>query len=87
MQTITDQEAGQLLPTLIQQVITQHEPLCIHAQTIGKAVLLAEEDYWSLMETLHLLSNPVNTDKLLQAVKRSPQEAKTWDEVKSELGL
>jgi antitoxin YefM len=83
VQTITYKKAGQLLPMLIQQVITQHEPLCIYAQAIGKAVLLAEEDYRSLMETLHLLNNPVNADKLLQAANRSPQEAKTWDEIKN----
>jgi antitoxin YefM len=38
-----------------------------------------------MIETLYLLSNPVNAEKLLTAVNRLSNDAIAWDKAKSDL--
>lgn len=87
MQTVDYEIAEKQLPYLISQVSNEHEPLCIESSDHRRAVLVAEEDYRGLMETLYLLSNPVNAEKLMQAAQRSPAQAVSWNEAKTDLGL
>ena len=87
MQTVEYAIAQEQLGFLITQVTENHEPLCITSSKSGKAVLLAEEDYRGLIETLYLLNNPVNAEKLLQAAQRTPEQAIAWDKAKIDLGL
>ena len=53
--TVTDARAN--LYKLIDDVSTNHEPVIITGKS-GKAVLLSEEDWNSISETLHLMSVP-----------------------------
>ncbi|MCM1367566.1 MAG: type II toxin-antitoxin system Phd/YefM family antitoxin [Roseburia sp.] len=45
----------------------------------GNAVLLSEEEYNSLKETLYLLSVPGMREKLLEAQAQSPETCRVWN--------
>ncbi len=57
MKTLTATEARKNFFELIKQASLQHETIEVqHKQ--GKAVIMSADDYESLQETLHLLSQP-----------------------------
>lgn len=53
--------------TMIEQTIKYNEPLNISTKS-GNAVVLSEEDYRGLMETLSILSAPEMKDKLIDGL-------------------
>ena len=57
MMSITATEARKKLYRLIDEVSESHEPVHITGKR-GKAVLVSEEDWSSIQETLYLLSIP-----------------------------
>jgi antitoxin YefM len=57
MTPVPSDKAREDLNALIQQVSQSHEPVHILG-TVGTAVLVGEEDWRSIQETLHLLSVP-----------------------------
>jgi prevent-host-death family protein len=57
MQTINATNARKNLYRLIEEVLKNHEPVQITSKN-GDAVLIADEDWKSIQETLHLLSIP-----------------------------
>jgi len=57
MKTITDKQAQAELPALLEQTAISHEPVQLNGTT-ASAVLVAEEDWRSLEETLYLLPVP-----------------------------
>lgn len=57
MKTITDEQAQSDLPQLLEQAAASHEPVQINGKR-ASAVLVAEEDWRSIEETLYLLSVP-----------------------------
>lgn len=57
MPTLTVSEARSKLYQLIDEVASSHEPIIIAGQR-GSAVLISEEDWRSIQETLYLLSIP-----------------------------
>lgn len=85
MQTIHHNNLIEELTTVIEQITEEHQPIRLELPNSVKAVLLSEEDYSSLMETLYLLSNPANAEKLLQAVNRPVDDAISWEDAKNEL--
>jgi len=87
MQTINFIKACQELAHLMQQVNDKHEPIKVEHPEQDSVILMSEYDYQGLIETLYLLSHPVNAEKLLQAVARKPEEATSWSQVKSDLEL
>ena len=87
MQTINFLKACQELAHLMQQVNDEHEPIKVEHPEQGSVILMSEYDYQGLIETVYLLSHPVNAEKLLQAIARKPEEAIEWSQVKSDLGL
>lgn len=62
MPTINYSELGENLPKLIEKLHDDHEPLCLEFANSMKAIILSEQDYNSLIETMYLLSNSVNAD-------------------------
>ena len=56
--------------SMLEQTIKYNEPVNVSTKD-GNAVLLSEEDYLSLIETLRLSSDPVMKEKLL-AGKATP---------------
>ncbi|WP_069790945.1 type II toxin-antitoxin system Phd/YefM family antitoxin [Cyanobacterium sp. IPPAS B-1200] len=85
MQIIDHRHLKENLTTVIDEISEKHQPVCLQLSDSVKAIVLSEEDYNSMVETLYLLSNPVNAEKLLQAVNRTPDSATPWQQVKNEL--
>lgn len=66
--------------SLLEQTIKYNEPLNITTKD-GNAVVLSEEDYHSLMETLNLLSNPDMKTKLQEGRNTPLSECLSENEV------
>jgi antitoxin YefM len=85
MQTISYSNLTENPSELIQKISDNHEAICLELPNSFRAIVLSEEDYNSMIETLYLLSNPVNAEKLLTAVNRLSNDAIAWDKAKSDL--
>jgi antitoxin YefM len=69
MQTVSYSEARDNLKAVIDKVIADRAPITITRQRGGGAVLISEEEWASIEETLYLLSSPANAKRLLEAVR------------------
>lgn len=56
------------LATYMDEVCDSRAPLVVTRQNARSVVMLAEAEYESLLETLHLLRSPANAERLLGAV-------------------
>ena len=70
MPTITATEARSKLYRLIDQTTDANEPIVITGKR-GNAVLISEEDWRSIQETLYLLSIPGMRESLKKGMKES----------------
>lgn len=52
----------------MEQTVKHNEPLSIHTKE-GNAVLLSEEDYSGIMETLYLVSVPGMREKIMSGME------------------
>jgi antitoxin YefM len=76
MATLTVTEARANLYKLIDDTSVNHEPVIITGKR-GNAVLLAEGDWNSITETLHLVSVPGMRDSILAGMQESIDGAAT----------
>lgn len=65
---------------LLEQTIKFNEPINISTKN-GNAVVLSEEDYRGLMETVYLLNIPNMKEKLLEGKNMPIEECLTEEEV------
>ncbi len=73
------------LSTLMDEVCDNHAPLLVTRQNARSVVMLAEEDYESLMETVHLLSSPANAARLLESIAQAGRgEMAAYDIIESD---
>ena len=78
MPTTNITELRKNLFTTIDTVIKYNEP--VHVTTkAGNAVILSEEDYNSLMETLYLLANPKLVERIKSDEKEDPETMEAFD--------
>ena len=68
MTTVTPTEARRSLYRLLDQVYDSHEPVHIMGKR-RSGVLVSEEDWRSIMETLHLHSIPGLRDSIVEGMK------------------
>lgn len=87
MKSYSYTQARDHLKHLIDQVNENHAPLYIQRRNGGGAVLMSESDYAGLQETLYLLGNPVNAERLLAARRRSREDGVPWEDAKARLDL
>jgi antitoxin YefM len=83
-------ELRRSLKAACDQVCDRHEALLIERRRGGDVVLLAQEDYQSLVETAYLLSSPESAKRLLEALSRRPEERQVFtsiDELKAATGV
>lgn len=73
MTTISASEARARLYRLIDDAASSHEPILITGKR-GNAVLLSEEDWSSIQETLFLLSVPGMRESIVEGLQASPEE-------------
>ena len=71
MTTLTATEARQDLFRLVEKSVKRHAPVRITSKA-GDALLISEEDYESLIETLELLS----TKGLLKSIRQAKADIK-----------
>lgn len=65
---------------MVEQTVKYGEPLNISTKD-GNAVLLSEDDYNGLMETLYLVSAPNMRKELMDGMNTPPDECVPEDEV------
>jgi antitoxin YefM len=73
METLSISEARANLFKLVERVALSHQPVHIHGRH-NKAVLLSEEDFDSIQETLYLMSVPGMYEKLKEGLKTPIEE-------------
>jgi antitoxin YefM len=59
------------LASYLDEVCDTRTPLHVTRQNARTVVLMAEEEYEGMMETLHLLRNPANAARLLRSLERA----------------
>lgn len=64
----------------VEQTIRYNEPLNISTRD-GNAVLLSEEDYSGIMETLYLVSVPGMREKIMEGMKTPLEDCVSEDAV------
>lgn len=81
MMIVTATEARKTFFELIKQTNQQHELIEVQHKS-GNAVIMSAEDYESLQETLHLLSQPDFKQKFNQSVLEADSgETESFEEV------
>jgi antitoxin YefM len=76
MPTLTATEARKRLYTLVDDVAESHDPI----QIVGKrhsAVLVSEEDWLAIQETLHLSSIPGMRESIREGLETPVEECET----------
>jgi antitoxin YefM len=69
----------------MEKVCNSHAPLLVTRQNARSVVIVSEEDYEGLMETVHLLRSPANAVRLLQSIRQAESgELAKHDLMKSE---
>jgi antitoxin YefM len=76
MMTLNVTEARANLYKLIDGTTANHEPVVITGKR-GNAVLLAEDDWNAINETLHLLSVPGMRESIVEGMQESIDSAST----------
>ena len=76
MTTLNVTEARANLYKLIDDTTSNHEPVVITGKR-GNAVLLSEDDWNAINETLHLLSVPGMRESILEGMQESIDSAAT----------
>jgi antitoxin YefM len=72
MDAMTTQQARHDLDGLIDRVIDNVQPTILCNDKGNKAILISLDEFSAWQETLYLLSNPANAERLLKSI----QEAK-----------
>ena len=65
------------LASYMDEVCNGRAPLRGHPQNARSVVLMSEEDYDGLMETVHLLNSPANAERLLRAIADADRDMLT----------
>jgi prevent-host-death family protein len=73
MTTMTATEARKNLYALVDEVSVSHEPVQIAGKR-NSAVLISEEDWRSVQETLYLASVPGMRESIVEGLKTSVEE-------------
>lgn len=59
------------LATYMDEVCDSHGVLYVTRQNARTAVMISEDEYEGMMETLHLLGSPANAARLLQSINEA----------------
>jgi antitoxin YefM len=61
------------LATYMDAVCDDRAPLVVTRQNARSVVLMSEEDYEGLMETVHLLKSPANAARLIRSIREADE--------------
>lgn len=76
MDSLKADEAGEMISNLIEKVAMSHEPILIAGKK-GNGVLLSEDDWRSVQETLYLLSIPGMRESIREGLATPVDECAT----------
>ena len=65
------------LASHMDEVCDGRAPLVVTRQNARSVVLMSEQDYDGLMETVHLLNSPANAERLLHAIADADRDLLT----------
>jgi antitoxin YefM len=65
------------LASYMDEVCDGRAPLVVTRQNARSVVLMSEEDYDGLMETVHLLNSPANAERPLRAIADADRDMLT----------
>lgn len=68
MTTLTMAEFRTQLASYCDEVTASHKPLRVNRGKKAAIVVMSEEDYASLQETLYLMQSPRNAERLMRSV-------------------
>ena len=69
MHVVSYSDARNSLKTVLDRVVNDHAPTIIHRRGAGgDVVMISEQSYSSMVETLHLLSSPANAAHLAESI-------------------
>ena len=71
MPTISYTEFRQHLAAHMDDVCDTRAPLRVTRQNARPVIVLSEEEYDGIMETLHLLRTPANAERLLRSIENA----------------
>ena len=80
MKTITTGKAQETLPELLEEAAASHEPIQILSE-FSNGVLISEEDWHAIQETLYLLSIPGMRESIREGMGTPIEECSkelTW---------
>ena len=69
MSHVSYSELRNNLASWMDEVCDSRAPLVVTRQNARSVVLISEEDYEGLMETVHLLKSPANAARLLRSIR------------------
>lgn len=72
-QQVTFQECNTQFAQVFERVLKNHEVISVYKEPEQGIVILDAKEYSSLVETLYLLSNPANRDRLYQGILQHQQ--------------
>jgi len=73
MEQISTHEIRTNLTIIFDRINHNHEVMFVKRNKTQSVVLLDADDYNSLMETLHLLQNPANAERLRKGIEQHRQ--------------
>ncbi|SJM94710.1 antitoxin of the YoeB-YefM toxin-antitoxin system (modular protein) [Crenothrix polyspora] len=85
---ITYQQLQENLDATCNEVCRNHASIIVKRQG-GNVVLVAQEDYLSLLETNYLLKSPANAERLLASLNNRNNDScfNSVDDIKAQLNL
>jgi antitoxin YefM len=81
MAHVTYTELRANLAGFMDEVCDSRAPLLVTRQNARSVVMVSEEDYEGLMETVHLLRSPANAARLLRSIEQANSGVLTQHEL------
>jgi antitoxin YefM len=73
IQSVSFQECSNQFSKIFERVLKNHEVISVRKESEQEVVILGAKEYSSLIETLYLLSNPVNANRLREGISQHQQ--------------
>jgi prevent-host-death family protein len=80
MKTVSISQARQNIYQLVDDTISSSEPVQIITKK-GNVIIVSEEDWSAIQETLYLLSVPGMRESLIEGINTPVEECKTAEEI------
>lgn len=88
--TFTYTEARKNLAQILDRATKSLETITIKRRNSKDAVVLSKEEYSSMLETIHLVKTPANSERLLKAIdnaRKKKNKPMTMEELKKAVGF